>query len=185
MLRTGRTIPGAILRAMDHPGPTTRTLSHTDFDAPIDDRYFEDYHPGSVYEYGHLTVTEADILDFARQYDPQSIHTDPTFAETGPFGRLIASGWQSAGLAMRLLVGHYLSQVASLASPGVDELRWSVPLHPGDVVRVRTSIVESRLSKSKPDRGIVRTDVELLNQEDKCPVSFRAMNFLKCRNPVT
>lgn len=167
---------------MHQLGSATRTLGDTDFEAPIDDRYFEDYHPGAVYEYGHLTVTEADILDFARQYDPQSIHTDPAFAETGPFRGLIASGWQSAGLAMRLLVDHYLSHVASLASPGVDELRWRVPLRPGDVVRVRTSIVESRVSQSKPDRGIVRTDVELLNQEDKCPVSFRAANFFQCRN---
>lgn len=166
---------------MDHLDLKTRTLGDADFDAAIDDRYFEDYHPGAVYEYGHLTVTEADILDFARQYDPQPIHTDPAFAETGPFEGLIASGWQSAGLAMRLLVDHYLSHVASLASPGVDELRWSVPLQPGDVVRVRTSIVESRLSQSKPDRGIVRTDVQLLNQEDQCPVSFRAMNFIKRR----
>ncbi|MQA61225.1 MAG: acyl dehydratase [Actinophytocola sp.] len=169
---------------MDHLDLTTRTLGDADFDAAIDDRYFEDYHPGAVYEYGHLTVTEADILDFARQYDPQPIHTDPAFAETGPFEGLIASGWQSAGLAMRLLVDHYLSHVASLASPGVDELRWPVPLQPGDVVRVRTSIVESRLSQSKPDRGIVRTDVQLLNQEDKCPVSFRAMNFIMRRPAV-
>ena len=105
----------------------TRTLSTADFAVPIDERYFEDYTPGAVYEYGHLTVTEDDIVGFAEQFDPQPIHTNREFAEAGPFAGLIASGWHSAGLLMRLFADHYLSRVASLASPGVDELRWAGP----------------------------------------------------------
>jgi acyl dehydratase len=160
----------------------TRTLSTADFAAPIDDRYFEDYTTGAIYEYGYLIVTEQDIVDYAEQFDPQPIHTDRVFAETGPFSGLIASGWHSAGLLMRLFADHYLSRVASLASPGVDELRWSVPLRPGDSLRLRTTITDTRPSRSKPDRGIVHTKAELLNQNDQCPISFQAMNILRRRN---
>jgi acyl dehydratase len=156
----------------------SRTLSETDFSAPIDDRYFEDYQLGAVYEYGHLAVSEEAIIDFAEQFDPQPIHTDERFAATGPFNGLIASGWHSAGLAMRLFADHYLSRVASLASPGVDEVRWQVPLRPGDSVRLRTTIVEARLSRSKDDRGMVVTLAELFNQNDQLPIRFRVMNIL-------
>jgi len=100
------------------------------------------------------------------------------FAAGGPYGGLIGSGWHSAGLAMRLLADHYLSRVASLGSPGVDELRWQVPLRPGDSVRLRTTIVETHPSRSKPDRGVVITDTELINQHDGRPITFRAANFL-------
>jgi len=160
----------------------TRTLSPTDFAVPIDDRYFEDYATGAIYEYGYLTVTEQDIVGFAEQFDPQPIHTDRVFAEAGPFGGLIASGWHSAGLLIRLFADHYLSRVASLASPGVDELRWSVPLRPGDSLRLRATIVGTRPSRSKSDRGMVHTKAELLNQNDQCPISFLAMNILRRRN---
>jgi acyl dehydratase len=163
----------------------TRTLSSTDFAVPIDERYFEDYAPGAVYEYGHLTVTEDDIIGFAEQFDPQPIHTSREFAEAGPFAGLIASGWHSAGLLMRLFADHYLSRVASLASPGVDELRWAAPLRPGDSVRLRTTITQTRPSRSKPDRGLVHTQAELLNQNDQCPISLQAMNILRRRNNAT
>ena len=118
------------------PAPT-RTLSTSDFRVPREDRYFEDYLPGAVYEYGYLTVTEAEILEFARRFDPQPIHIDPEFAAAGPFGGLIASGWHTASMMMRLFADHYLSRVASLASPGIDELRWPAPVRPGDQLRLR------------------------------------------------
>lgn len=161
----------------------TRPLG-PDFPAPMDDRYFEDYHPGETYEYGHVLVTEQDIIDFARTFDPQPIHTDPEYAVTGPFGGLIASGWHSAGIMMRLIADHYLSRVASLASPGVDELRWPSPLRPGDSVRARVTIVESRPSRSKPDRGIVRTEARLLTQDDRIVLQFVAINLVRLRNPA-
>ena len=107
--------------------PATRTLSEADFAVPIGDRYFEDYRPGAVYEYGYASVTEDEIIAFATRFDPQPIHVDAGFAATGPFGGLIASGWHTGGIMMRLFADHYLSQVASLASPGVDELRWATP----------------------------------------------------------
>jgi len=160
---------------------TTRLLCGPDFDAPIDDRWLADYRPGSVYEYGHLEVTEDEILEFAGRFDRQRIHTDPRWAATGPFAGLIASGWHSAALAMRLLGDHYISAVAGLASPGVDELRWAAPLRPGDNVRLRATVLETRPSRSKADRGMVHTLAELLNQDDRCPISFRAMDIIASR----
>ncbi|GHF22065.1 enoyl-CoA hydratase [Amycolatopsis deserti] len=156
----------------------TMTLSEADFAAPIDHRFFEDYQPGAVYEYGHLSVTEKEILDFAAQFDPQPIHTQPAWASTGPFGGLIASGWHTAGLLMRLFADHYLSRNASLASPGVDELRWPAPVRPGDSLRLRATILSARASRTKPDRGLVHTRGELLNQDDQVVLSLVAMNLI-------
>jgi acyl dehydratase len=160
----------------------TRTLSESDFAVGVAERYFEDYVPGAVYEYGYAGVSEADIVAFAERFDPQPIHVDARFADGGPFGGLIASGWHTAGIAMRLIVDHYLSRVASLASPGVDELRWPTPLRPGDSLRLRTTILDTRRSRSKPDRGLVRTRAELLNQDDQIVLSLLAMNLLRLRN---
>ncbi len=164
---------------------TSTTLSSDDFRVPIDDRYFEDYRPAAVYEYGYLTVTEAEILEFARRFDPQPIHIDPGFAAAGPFGGLIASGWHTASMMMRLFTDHYLSRVASLASPGIDELRWPAPVRPGDQLRLRTTIVEARASRSKPDRGLVRTRGELINSGDRIVLSLVAMNLLGRREPAS
>jgi acyl dehydratase len=160
---------------------TTRVLSETDFAAPVEDRWFEDYVPGSVYEFGHLGVSEADIVDFARRYDPQAIHDDPGWAATGPFRGLIASGVQTMALCMRLYVDHYISRVASLASPGLDEVRWPRPVRPGDQLHLRVRILDARLSRSKPDRGLVHTLVEGLNAEDQVVLSFTALNFFARR----
>jgi len=162
---------------------TTRTLSEADFAVGVADRYFEDYAPGAVYEYGYVSVSEAEIIAFAERFDPQPIHVDARFADGGPFGGLIASGWHTAAIAMRLVVTHYLSRVASLASPGVDELRWPAPVRPGDSLRLRTTILEARRSRSKPDRGLVRTQAELLNQDGQTVLSLVAMNLLRLRNP--
>src|ERR1700691_6162410 len=164
--------------------PSTKTLSADAFAVPIDDRYFEDYVAGAVYEYGYITVTEAEILDFAQVYDPQPIHVDPKFAARGPFGGLIASGWHTSAIMMRMFADHCLSRVASLASPGIDELRWPAPVRPGDTLRLRATIVEARLSPSKPDRGLVRTQGELLTSDDQTVLSLVAMNLLGRRGPA-
>lgn len=166
------------------PAAPTRNLSEHDFAAGIDDRYFEDYPAGAVYEYGYLSVTEAEIIDFAQAFDPQPIHIDPDFAATGPFGGLIASGWHTAGIFTRLYVAHYVSRPASLASPGVDELRWPVPLRPGDSVRIRATTTEARRSKSKPDRGIVRTRGQLINQNDEDVLRLDLINIF-ARRPAS
>jgi acyl dehydratase len=159
----------------------TYALGNADFENPIDDRWFEDYKPGSVYEYGYRDVTEEEIVAFARQFDPQPIHIDVAWATGGPFGGVIASGWHTAGLFTRLFVDHYLSHVASLASPGVDEVRWPVPVRRGDRLRMRVSVLAARPSQSKPDRGIVHTRGELINQDERVAFSQVAINFLRVR----
>ena len=149
---------------------------------PIDQRYFEDYQPGSVHEYGTITVDEAEIIAFARKFDPQDFHVDPEAAARGPFGGLIASGWHTASLMMRLLTDHYLSKVASLGSPGIDELRWTQPVRPGDALSIRVTVLDAKRSRSKPDRGIVQTSIEVLNQRGEIVATVKAINLLRCRS---
>ena len=152
------------------------------FAVPIENRFFEDYVAGAIHEFGSTEVSEAEIIEFANKYDPQFIHTDTEAAREGMYGGLIASGWLTGSLMMRLYADHYLSKVASLGSPGVDELRWIKPVRPGDILSVRVTIEETKQSQSKPDRGIVRSFIEVINQKDETVMSMRAVNFLLCRN---
>jgi acyl dehydratase len=154
----------------------------TGFPTTVDDRYFEDYLAGHVHQFGSVTVSEAEIVEFARRYDPQPFHVDPEAARQTQFGGLIASGWHTAGLMMRMVVDHYLSHVASLASPGLDELRWTQPVRPGDTLSVRATVLETRPSASKSDRGLVRTLFEVLNQRGEVVMAAKAMNMLKRRD---
>lgn len=156
-------------------------ISHT-FGTSITDRYFEDYVPGSIYEFGTIAVTQDEVISFAKKFDPQDFHTDPEAAEQTIFGGLIASGWHTAALMMRLYADHYLSKVASLSSPGVDEMRWKHPVRPGDKLSIRVTVLESRQSNSKPDRGIVRSFIEVLNQNHELVMTMNAMNLLRCRS---
>jgi acyl dehydratase len=156
-------------------------VSRPDEIAAADERYLEDFVPGSVHEYGPVPVGEAEILEFARKYDPQPIHVDPEWARTGPFGGLIASGWHTAALTMRLLVDNYLPAAASLASPGIDELRWIRPVRPGDALSVRVTVLEARPSRSKPDRGLLRSQVEVLDAEGAIVMTLLALNMLRRR----
>ena len=142
------------------------------------DRYFEDYIAGQIHELGTVTVSETEIIDFARQFDPQYFHIDPEKAKASRFGGIIASGWHTTSLVMRLYVDHYLSHVASLASPGVDEIRWPNPVRPGDSLRVRVTVLESRPSRSKPDRGIVRGKIEAFNQRDEPVLSMIGLSII-------
>ena len=145
------------------------------------ERYFEDYRPGDVFEGGGIAVSEDDILDFARRYDPQDMHVDRRKAGSGPFGGIIASGWHTTALMMRLVVEHYLSQASSLASPGIDELRWLRPVRPGDVLRVRVTVLEATLSRSRPDRGSVKSLVEVLNQKNEVVMTLKPISVMRRR----
>ena len=158
------------------------SVTFSSFAAPVDQRYFEDYEAGRIYEFGSISVSQNDIIEFASRYDPQYFHTDPEKAKASRFGGIIASGWQTIGLAMRLYVDHYLSHAASLASPGVDEVRWPNPVRPGDTLKIRVTILEVRPSRSKPDRGIVRAKVEALNQKDEMVLSV-IVNSILGRRP--
>jgi acyl dehydratase len=148
------------------------------FPVPADRRFFEDYETGQEYEFGPVTVTERDIIEFARQFDPQDFHLDPVKAASGPFRGLVASGWHTISIAMRLYVENYLSHVASLGSPGVDEVRWPAPVRPGDSLKLSIKVLETRPSRSKPDRGIVRARVEAINQRHQVALSMIVVSFL-------
>jgi acyl dehydratase len=144
-------------------------------------RYFDDYLPGTSYDCGSVSVSEAEIISFATEFDPQPFHVDPGAAARGPFGGLVASGWHTAALVMRQIVDHYLSAEASLGSPGLDEMRWPEPVRPGDTLRVRVTPVEARRSLSKPDRGILKSLIEAVNQDGRTVMLATAINFLRVR----
>jgi len=141
---------------------------------PIDDLYFEDYLEGDVHRFGSIAVEADEMVAFAKRFDPQVFHADPEAAKQTPFGGLIASGWHTAGLMMRLYVEHYLTHVASLASPGLDELRWLKPVRPGDRLSVRVTVLKAAPSKSKPDRGAVTSFIEVFNQADEAVMTLKA-----------
>ncbi len=157
-------------------------MNRSTFSVPVGERYFEDYEIGTVHEFGPIAIGEDDIVSFGRQFDPQVFHTDPQAAAHTIYGGLIASGWHTASLMMKLFVDHYLSGVASLGSPGVDELRWNTPVRPGDALSLRVTVSETKRSRSKPDRGILHSFIELLNQRREVVMSMKAVNFLVCRH---
>jgi acyl dehydratase len=154
----------------------------TDTIATAVPRYFEDYIAGTTQEFGSIEVEQAEVLSFAQRFDPQTFHTDPEAAKESIYGGLIASGWHTASLTMRMVVDHYLASSSSLGSPGVDELRWLKPVRPGDTLSIRATIVEATRSRSKPDRGLVRTLIEVLNQDREVVMSLKAMNLMRCRS---
>ena len=142
---------------------------------------FEDFTVGRKFSFGDHVVSEKEIIDFALEYDPQPMHVDPIEAKHDIMGGLIASGWHSCGLTMRIYARHYLSNASSLASPGMDELRWSAPVRAGDELTVHVTIENVRVSKSKPDRGILNSFIEVLNQDDALVVSMKVVNMIACR----
>ena len=125
---------------------------------------FAEFFAGQVIEAGPHLVTEDEVVGFARQWDPQWFHTDPDAAADGLFGGLIASGWHTCAIAMRLVVQAALEGSESLASPGIDGIRWSRPVRPGDALRLRAEVIEARRSESRPRLGILRWRWQLFNQ---------------------
>jgi acyl dehydratase len=152
------------------------------FSTPTTDRFLEDYTVGATYICGSFTITEDEIIGFASHYDPQPMHVDPDAAAEGPFGTVIASGWHTVARAMRLIVENFLP-LDNLPSPGVDELRWVRPVRPGDTLTLHVTVQEARRSRSKPDRGLIRSLMEVLNQGGEVAMSMKPMNFVRVRNP--
>ena len=126
--------------------------------------YFEDFAPGRVWEMEGPTLSKPEIVEFASRFDPQYFHVDEAAAERSPFGGLIASGWHTVGIAMRLICDAYLGEAASLGSPGVKEIRWLKPVRPGDRLKLKMTVLEAKISRSKPDRGTVLHRWEVFNQ---------------------
>lgn len=151
------------------------------FSVPAEERYFEDYVSGSVHEFAPVTMEESEIIEFGKRFVPQPYHTDPELAKKSIYGGIIASGWHTAAAMMRVYSDNYLSRVANLGSPGVDELRWNKPVRAGDLLAIRVTVLETRRSKSRPERGIVVSLVETLNQHGEVVMSMKMTNFMTAR----
>lgn len=139
--------------------------------------YFEDFIVGKRRLLGSRTITQDEILRFAREFDPQPFHVDPQAAAASIFGGLIASGWHTCAIVMRAMCDGYLLDAASLGSPGVDEIRWFKPVRPGDTLSIYTTVVEARPSKSKPDRGVVVSETEAANAAGDVLMRMRGMGM--------
>jgi acyl dehydratase len=126
--------------------------------------WWEDFKVGERSEMGAHTFDEAEILDFGRRFDPQPFHTDASAAAQSVFGGLIASGWHTCGVGMRLMVESYISKTLSLGSPGIDNVRWLKPVRPGDRLTYWRMVIESRASASRPGVGLVKHRWEAVNQ---------------------
>ncbi|MBV9828606.1 MAG: MaoC family dehydratase [Alphaproteobacteria bacterium] len=143
-------------------------------------KYFEDYPVGAIFTGGPLAVSEPEILEFARRYDPQPMHVDKTAAADGRYGGLIASGWHTGSLMMQMLAAHFVPE-GNLASPGLDELRWIRPVRPGDDLSLRVTVLEARRSRTKPDQGVVKSLVEVLNQDGAQVMTLKPISLMRCR----
>ncbi len=145
--------------------------------------YFDDFVIGQTFELGSVTVTEADIVEFATRYDPQPFHVDPDAAKTSSFGGLIASGWHTAAMFMRLLADGLLKESSSQGASGIEALRWLAPVRPGDTLRARYTIEDATPSATKPNRGTVRFLSEMVNQDDVMVLSMRGRSLFGTRPP--
>jgi acyl dehydratase len=152
--------------------PASRPIRH----------YFEDFEVGRVREFGRCEVTREAVLEFAARFDPQPFHLDDAAAARSLFGRLAASGWHTAAMAMRMMCEGYLLESASLGSPGVDKLSWPAPVYPGDVLTMRSTVLESRPSASRPEMGLVRNLSEVLNQHGVVVLRMEGLGFFRRRD---
>ena len=139
--------------------------------------HWEDFAVGQSEEMGRHTFTEAEIIDFARQFDPQPFHIDPAAAKKSAFGGLIASGWHTCAIGMRLKCDTYLEGGSGLGSPGVDQIRWKAPVRPGDTLVYRRTVLEARLSASRPGVGLVKQRWDALNQRGETVLITEGWEF--------
>ena len=153
----------------------------TDVAVPLRERWFDDYAIGESFEFGDHLVTEGEIVEFASRYDPQPFHVDREAAARSHFGGLVASGWMTGAVVMRMMVDHFIAPASAMGSPGVDQLRWLKPVRPGDRLRVRVTVLDVRRSQSKPDRGTIVLRQEALNQHRDVVMSQEGRAMIRCR----
>jgi acyl dehydratase len=147
----------------------------------LKDRWLQDYVAGEVFEFGEHLVSEAEIIAFATLYDPQPFHLDPIAAAKSNFGGLVASGWMTGALLMRMMCEHFVPTASAMGSPGIDRLRWLKPVRPGDCLHARVTVLDTRLSRSKPDRGTLTLRQEAINQRTEVVLSFEGMAMFRVR----
>ena len=146
-------------------------------------RYWEDFKVGEVEQIGGKKVERDEVIAFAKQFDPQPFHVDETAAKDSMYGGLIASGWHTCAMVMRMMCDAYMLQSASVGSPGIDNLKWLKPVRPGDTLRAQRTTLESRTSKSRPEIGIVSNLWEVFNQEGEMVMSMQGYGMFRRRNP--
>lgn len=144
-------------------------------------RYFEDFRIGETWQSAPVTLTEAEIMDYARVYDPQPIHTDPEAAADGPFGSVIASGWQIAALSMRLFVESGGYGDTPVVGMGIEKLRWRRPVRPDDTLTVTREVIALDRSEKRPDRGMIRTQVSMTNQDGEVVMTLISLGQVPAR----
>lgn len=144
--------------------------------------FFEDYEVDTFQEYGNYTVSEEEIIEFASKYDPQPFHLSQEAGEATHFGGLCASGWHTCSIAMRMVVDNMPEDSASLGSPGIDELRWRKPVFPGDTLRVKSTVMSKKPSRSRPDMGTMVLHNEIYNQRDEVVLSYKPIAMFRKRN---
>jgi acyl dehydratase len=142
---------------------------------------FADFHAGQVIEAGPYVLTEAELVQFARAYDPQWFHTDAQAAAQSPFGGLIASGWHTCSIAMRLVVDAVLAGSESFASPGLEHVRWPNPVRPGDALRLVADVIEVRRSEKRTTLGILRWRWQLFNQRELPVLDVEVTSLFKLK----
>ncbi|MGB3738633.1 MAG: MaoC family dehydratase [Pontixanthobacter sp.] len=146
--------------------------------------HYEDIEVGSSQSYGAYDVTMEEVRKFAQQYDPQPFHLDADAAARTHFGRISASGWHTCAMTMRMMVDNMKEhRQAGLGSPGVDQLRWVKPVYPGDTLRVQTTILEKRRSKSRPDMGLFKSRGQTFNQNDELVLEMVSNGLIRVRDP--
>jgi acyl dehydratase len=145
--------------------------------------YWEDFRPGEVAEFGEKTVAKEEIIEFASEFDPQPFHLDEEAGRQSILGGLCASGWHSCAMMMRMMCDAYLLDSASMGAPGVDEVRWKKPVYAGDTIRLRRTCLERRPSKSRPEMGLTRFRLELVNQKGEVAVSSEGWAMYGRRHP--
>jgi len=145
-------------------------------------KYYEDLVVGTKASFGRYEVTREEVVEFASKYDPQPFHLSDEAAAQTYFGRLSASGWHTAAMAMRMAVENMNGvRTASLGSPGIDELRWLKPVYPGDTLRCETELLDKRVSRSRPEMGITKGRTTVFNQRDEAVMTFVANGLIRTR----
>lgn len=130
--------------------------------------FYEDLKVGEVEEFGSYTVTRDEVVEFASKYDPQPFHLDEELAKNSVFGDLCASGWHTGAMMMRMIVDRSIgSRIASMGSPGLDNVEWKKPVFPGDVLSLRGKIIDMRESASRSNLGLLKSEYEVLNQNNE------------------
>lgn len=145
----------------------------------MSDRYLDDFRTGERFRSQGVTLTEAEVIRFALAYDPQPFHIDAEAAAKSPFGGLIASGLQTFALGWRMFLQEGLLRACSLGSPGIDELRWTAPVRPGDTLYTEAEVLEVRPSASKPDRGTLRMAYRIVNQRAETVLTMNIVHIVK------